>query len=372
MSKNRLQVGVIGTGRWAQWAHLPSYERCKETQVVAICDRNPVRLQEAATKFKISNTYSDPYELFKNPDIDLFDIATSTPSHFPLALAAIDQGKPILCEKPIAMTYKNAQILQEKAAIRGVKTKVGFGIRFSPVLRRMKELIDEGFIGTPYHFNGFEQNSQFIDPMKSFRWNPSETPEKIMPGSLEEYGAHLIDLARWMLGDIKAVIGHMKNFIPKRLIRDHEKVMPINIEDGCIWLGEFQNGAQATFQTSFIAIGNQSGVEICIYGSKGALRGRVVFEFGVPETLHAATPDKPEFSPVEIPKRLQLGDKDTIDNYTIWNQLRFGELIQSFVDDILNDRESEGNFQDGAKSQEVASAVYLSHLEKRWINLPLS
>ena len=373
MSKTLLQVGVIGTGPWAQWAHLPSYEQCRETEVVAICDRNPDRLQEAASKFKITNTYSDPYELINNPEIDLFDISTSTPSHFPLALAVIETGKPILCEKPIAMTYKDARILQEKAAARGVKTKVAFGLRYCAVPRLMKELIEAGFIGTPYHFNGYEQNSQFIDPMKSFRWNPSNNPEKIIPGSLEEYGSHLIDLAHWMLGDLKTVIGHMKNHISERKIRDQgNKVLPINIEDGCTWLGEFQNGAQATFQTSFITIGNPSGVEICVYGSKGALRGRVVFEFGIPETLYAATPDKPEFTPIEIPNRLWVGDSATSESYTVWNQLRFGKLIQSFVDDIIHDHQSEPNFQDGAKSQEVATAVYLSHLEKRWINLPLS
>ena len=118
------------------------------------------------------------------------------------------------------MNYKEAHILAEKAAKNNIKTKMGFTFRHSPMFLRMKELIDEGVIGKPYIFNGYEQNSQFIDPLTPFRWNPSQDPEKIMAGSLEEYGSHLIDFALWLMGDLKAVVGHMKNHIPQRNIRD--------------------------------------------------------------------------------------------------------------------------------------------------------
>jgi predicted dehydrogenase len=145
---------------------------------------------------------------------------------------------------------------------RKIKTKVAFIFRYSPLIRRMKELITEGFIGEPFHFNGFIQNPNYIDAMAPFPLTP--TADSIAPGSIQEYSPHLIDLALWLNGDLIAVVGLMKNFIPKRTIRDYGEMMRANFDDGCVWLAEFENGAQATFQTSFVALGPRPGLEIRI------------------------------------------------------------------------------------------------------------
>lgn len=363
-----VRVGVIGTGKWAEVAHLPAFERCRNAEVVAICGHDPKRNEQLAKRFGIQDACVDHHDIVERSDIDAIDIATSTPRHFPLAMDAIESGKAILCEKPLAMTCRDAQVLCERAAARGVRTKIGFTFRYSPVIRRMKELIDEGFIGEPYLFNGFEQNSQFIDPKTPFRWNPGPDSSRLMPGSLEEYAPHLIDLGLWLMGDMKRVLGRMKNFIPERMIRDAGKMMSINTEDACVWLGEFRSGAQATFQTSFVAVGGYPGIEIRVWGSKGALIGRLTEEFGVSETLRTATPSRVEFEPADVPDRLYPSGYARNES---WILIYFGNLIQNFVRELLNDREPEGSFRDGAKSQEIATAVHLSHLEERWIPLPL-
>jgi predicted dehydrogenase len=363
-----LRIGIIGTGKWTQVAHIPAFSRCDNAKVVAICGHDLDRTREVAKKYNIPFACTDRKELLKRSDVDAVDITTSTSQHFQAALDAIDAGKPILCEKPLAPTYKEGRILSEKAAAKNIATMMGFTFRYSPVILRMKEMIKEGFVGTPFHLNGFEQNSQFINPNTPFRWNPDPNSKKIMPGSLEEYGAHLIDLSLWMMGDLNSVVGYMGNFFPQRHIRDSDKMLPINIEDGCVWLGKFVNGAVATFQTSFIAIGGYPGIEIRVYGSKGALIARLVEEFGVTETLQAATPDKVEFVPQEPPKRLYPRSYKKGDT---WIELQFGNLVQHFVDEILKGKKPEGGFLDGAKSEEVATAVYQSHLDRRWVDLPL-
>ena len=171
------------------------------------------------------------------------------------------------------------------------------------------------------------------------------------------------------MGDLKDVVGLMKNHIPNRKIRDRgNKILPINIDDGSIFMGEFQNGAQATFQSSFVAIGGYPGAEVRIYGSKGAIIGRCVEEFGIGETLKIATPDNIEFRTVDIPDRLYPPEYNKDES---WRHLYFGNLVQSFVNDILVNQEPECNFHAGAKSLEVQEAVYLSHLKKKWISLPL-
>ena len=364
-----LRIGIIGTGNWTQRAHIPAFQRCENAKVVAICGHDLVRTREIAKKFDIPFACTSNKELVGRSEVDAVDISTSTNRHFQAAIDAIDSGKPILCEKPLASSYQEGRILQEKAAKKGLPTKMGFTFRYSPVILRMKELIDEGFIGTPFHVNGFEQNSQFIDPNTPFRWNPDPNTDKIVPGSLEEYGAHLIDLALWMMGDLSAVVGHMRNAIPQRFIRDFQKTMNINIDDGCIWLGKFKNGVLATFQTSFIAIGGYPGIELRLYGSKGALIARLVEEFGVTETLHAARPDSVEFQLQKVPDKFYPSGYSKDES---WIDLQFGNLIQNFVEEILSGKSPNGGFIDGAKSEEVASAVYESHLQRRWIDLPLT
>ena len=133
-------------------------------------------------------------------------------------------------------------------------------------------------------------------------------------------------------------------------------------------MGEFKNGAQATFQSSFIAIGGYPGLEIRVYGSKGALIGRLVEEFGVIETLKAATTYAVEFTPLDVPDRLYPSGYVKDES---WINLHFGNLVQKFVNEILTKADPEGSFLAGAKSQEIQEAVYLSHLKKQWISLPL-
>jgi len=365
-----LKVGLLGAGSWAQRAHLPAFQRCDNAQVIAICDHDSKRGQEAAQRFGIPDVYTDHHELMERSDIDIIDIVTSAAAHYALARDALNIGKPILCEKPLATTYQEARLLAQQADVKKVKTKMGFTFRHSPAIRFMKELIDDGFVGDIYHVNGFEQNSQFLDPMTPFRWNPGDDPNMMMPGSLEEYASHLIDVVLWLIGDLKSVIGHMQNHIALRRIRNlGNKLLRINIEDGCMFMGEFVNGAQSTFQSSFIAIGGYPGLELRVYGSKGALIARLVEEFGVTESLKAATPDKVEFVPLQIPTHMPPA---TSNQNPPWIDLYFGSLIQSFVNDIIADRESDDGFTAGAKSQEIQEAILRSHQEKRWVSLPLN
>jgi predicted dehydrogenase len=357
-----IRLGIVGAGHWAETAHIPSFQGC--AKIEAICDVNEELAEKAASKFGIPKVCRDYQELIDL--VDAVDVCSSATSHYEIALQSIRRGKPVLCEKPLAMNLAQARNLWNTAQENGVETMMGFTFRYSPAMRGMKELIEDGFIGEPYLMNGFEQNSQFIDPRTSFRWTPSANPKEIMPGSLEEYAPHLIDIALWMFGDVTQVVGNMKNFVPERLIRDQKKTMPINIEDASVWLADFKNGAQGTFQSSFVAVGNYPGVEVRVYGSKGAIIARLVEEGGMIESLKTATRSNPEFRETEIPSRLYGGAE-----HDSWVMLYFRNLARAFISDVLANREPEANFLAGVKVQEVEDAVFLSHHERRWVSLPL-
>jgi hypothetical protein len=235
----------------------------------------------------------------------------------------------------------------------------------------MRELVAEGFVGTPFIFNGCEQNSQWLDPMNPLRQvDPNADQSVLQVSSLEGYGAPIIDLAHLFVGsDLAKVVGTMRNFIPDRMVRATGRMMRMNIDDGDIFLGEFTNGALCSIQTSFVTVGNYPGIEARIYGSKDALICRLVEEAGICETLKAATPDQVEFRELEIPSRFYPAGGSARES---WRTLFYANLIKSFIDEVLDGgTANEGDFGDGAWIQEVINAVELSYRERRWTDLPL-
>ena len=366
-----IRVGVLGAGAWARGAHLPGYRRDPRCRVVAIADTAIDRAREAAREFDIPDAVADAADVMGRDDIDLIDVCTPSHTHFDLAWSALEAGKHVLCEKPVAYDFRDTRRARDLARAKGLKTKVGLTFRYSPAMRYMRELIAEGFIGTPFIFNGYEQNSQWLDPMNPLRQVDPDADQSILQvSSLEGYGAPIIDLAHLFVGsDLSQVVGTMRNFIPERMVRATGRVMRMNIDDGDIFLGEFENGVLCSVQTSFVTVGNYPGIEARVYGSKGALICRLVEEAGICETLRAATPDQVEFRELDVPARCYPPGGSRQES---WRTLFYANLISSFIGEILSGGQAtEGDFGDGAWVQEVVNAVEQSFRERRWVSLPL-
>lgn len=370
-SDSIVHVGVLGAGAWAQFAHLPGYLRDPRCKVMAIADPIIERAEAFAAEFNIPQVYRSHEELIARADVDLVDVCTPSATHFALSWAALEAGKHVLCEKPVAYDYLDTRRAAAFAASKGLKTKLGFTFRYSPAMRYMKSLIDDGFIGEPFIFNGFEQNSQWLDPMNPLRQVDHEADQSVLQvSSLEGYGAPIMDLGHLFMGSRFAqVVGTMKNFIPERMVRATGTMMRMNIDDGDIFIGEFANGAIGSIQTSFVTVGNYPGIEARVYGSKGALICRLVEENGICETLKAAKPDSVEFRELEIPQRFYPTGGSARES---WRSLFYANLTHSFVSEIRGEvAGNEGNFEDGAHVQELINAVERSYRERRWISLPL-
>jgi len=366
-----VRVGVLGAGAWAQFAHIPGYKRDTRCELVAIADPVIERAQEFAAEFGIPHVYASHAELIAREDLHLVDVCTPSATHFELSMAALTAGKHVLCEKPVASDYKETLRAAAFAQSRGLKTKLGFTFRYSPAMRYMKELIDQGFVGTPFIFNGFEQNSQWLDPQHPLRQVDVEADQSVIQvSSLEGYGAPIMDIGHLFMGSrFEQVVGTMKNFIPERMVRQTGTMMRMNIDDGDIFIGEFANGAIGSIQTSFVTVGNYPGIEARVYGSKGALICRLVEENGICEVLKAATGDQVEFRELEIPARFYPPGGTRQES---WRSLFFANLISSFIGEILSDGpENEGSFEDGAHVQELINAVEQSFRQRRWVAIPL-
>jgi hypothetical protein len=366
-----VQVGVLGAGAWAQFAHLPGYTRDPRCKVVAIADPVRERAEAFAKEFDIPHVYDSHEALIAHVGIDAVDVCTPSATHFALSWASLEAGKHVLCEKPVAYDYLDTRRAAALAASKGLKTKLGFTFRYSPGMRYMKSLIDDGFIGEPYIFNGYEQNSQWLDPQNPLRQVDHTADQSVIQvSSLEGYGAPIMDIGHLCMGSRFAqVVGTMKNFIPERMVRATGTMMRMNIDDGDIFIGEFANGAIGSIQTSFVTVGNYPGIEARVYGSKGALICRMVEENGVAETLKAASADSVEFKELEIPQRFYPTGGSPRES---WRSLFYANLTHSFISEIRGDvAGNEGNFEDGAHVQELINAVERSYRERRWVSIPM-
>jgi predicted dehydrogenase len=383
----KLRVGVIGAGRWSTTAHLPGFTRSPLSQVVVLCDLDRELAERKAKMFNIPAVETDYEKVLSRRDIDLVDIVTRDDhgdNHEIVTFAALAEGKHMLVEKPVAHNYKRVQEAHRLALSKGVKTKVGLTFRYAPAVQYMFELLREGFVGKPFVFNGYEQNSQWLNPnnpadKRLHKARPVGEPvmgsdfsrEGIEVSSLEGYGAPTIDIGLELVGsDLKQLVGILANMVPyRRRTNLDTELERINIDDADIFIGECQNGALFSLQSSFVTVGNYPGIEARIYGSKGALIARLVTEFGEIQTLKRATPDAVEFAPVEIPTRFFPPGCQKSDT---WDTVYYGCLVQNFLEEIVSGGDSnQGNFAQSARVQEIINAAALSHREHRWVNLPL-
>jgi predicted dehydrogenase len=208
-------------------------------------------------------------------------------------------------------------------------------------------------------------------PVGEPEWGTDLSQEGITVSSLEGYGAPTIDIGLECVGsELVEVVGRMANMVPmrRRTNLDSERER-INIDDADMFMGQTKDGALFSLQSSYVTVGNYPGIEARIFGSKGAIKVRLVEEFGVIQTIHTATADAVEFVQREIPERYFAPGAQPDDH---WSTAFYGNLVHNFCEEIVGDAETcQGDFAQSARVQEIINAVALSHRERRWVDLPL-
>lgn len=372
MAGNKLRVGVVGTGRWAVRSHIPGWQRDERCEVVGLADADFDLAKAAGKEFSVDRVADDWHELVEAPDIDVIDVVTSDTAHFEVSMAALENGKHVLCEKPVNHDYREVIRAADLAESQGLKTKLGFTFRYAPATMYAAELLSQGFVGTPYMLNAFEQNSQWLDPSTPLRQHSDiDDPEFLQVASIEGYGAPVIDIMHWWMGaSLQSVVGTMRNFVPSRIVRETGEMTRVNIDDGDMFIAEFRGGGLASVQSSFVTVGNYPGIEVRIYGSEGAIILRLVEEEGICQTIKTATKDAVEFVEREIPQRFFPAGGSSIEP---WPLLFYSNLVSDFATEILiSGPVNQGDFRQGALVQQTINAFEASHRTRAWVDFPFT
>ena len=239
--------------------------------LAAICGRNKTAVAGAAKRFGYARYYTDWRDMLADDSVQLFDNGGPNNVHAEPCIAAAEAGKHILCEKPLARTAEESKTMLDAVDKAGVKHMVAFNYRFVPAIRQIRNLIDSGALGQIYHWRAVylqEWIMPHYDTPKIWRLDKSISGS----GALGDLGAHIIDLAHYLVGDMKSVSGLTKTFITERPLDGEEGSGIVDVDDAFVSLVEFENGAVGTLESTRFAGGRKNYNCFEINAEKGSVR----------------------------------------------------------------------------------------------------
>ncbi len=366
-ASKRLRFGIVGTGLWAETAHMPALRPATGVQVVSLCGRTESKTRALAKRLKIPAAYTDLRKMLRREGLDALIVCTPNVAHYSQVMAALDAGVNVLCEKPLGMNLRECQRMWRRAEQRGLIHAVNFGWRFIPALLRMKELITKGYLGDPWHLSVvYFLDFSFWHHPTNWRYREREAGT----GSLGDIGSHLIDLTRWLIGDFRRVTGHLKRFEESLPIPGSGQRAPVENDDACAFLAELEGGVQASFHMSRRATRRALYLRLELYGGEGAL----LFEQDISRpdwivgSLHGARGKARRLKPLSLPPALIRGiDTGSAKRALRTFQERCPNITSRFVEAVQNGREMEPNFRDGMKVEAVLEAVERGFKGAKWV-----
>jgi predicted dehydrogenase len=357
-----VRIGVIGTSWYTDFMHLPALASHPRAQIHAICGRTHGRAAEIAQKYAIPNVYTDYQTMIEQAELDAVIVATPDDLHYPMVMHALDVGLHVLCEKPLALRAAEAREMYEKADAAHVKHMVFYTYRWLPPVRLLREQIAQGALGQCFHGQFQYLAGYGIDGAYGWRFDQQRAN-----GILGDLGSHMIDLARWTIGDISRVSAHLATHVARAGVAG-AALEPAN--DAALLTVEFQNGAHGIIQVSAVAnVGEQVQQQrFELHGTAGMLQVDMSFVSGVVRSFRQGEAVAQE---LVVPEGL-WGDVDRGADYL--RQLLAPFRSQSvgtrlFIDAILDDLPITPNFYDGWKAQQVIEAAMVSHREQRWVTI---
>jgi len=267
-----LNVGMVGYGFMAR-AHSNAYRQVgrffpelgHRPMLQAVAARDPAKVSAFADVWGYASIETDWRRLVERPDIELVDICVPNHLHGEIALAAAAAGKMTLCEKPLAMTAAEGETMVEAVERAGVPNLVWYNYRRVPAITLAKQLIEEGRIGRPFHYRAqFLQDWTIAEDLPQggaalWRLDVNAAGSGVTGDLL----AHSIDTAMWLNGPITRVMAETETFVKERRHQETGTIEPVGIDDACMVMARFANGAMGLFESTRYARGHKRSPSTC-------------------------------------------------------------------------------------------------------------
>ncbi len=349
-----MQVGIIGTG-FGGFVHVPAFADCASTNVAAIFSRSKSKAQKVAERFQIDRVVASYDEILKSPDIQIVSIATPPATHHVIVMEAVKHGKHVVCEKPFAVNFAEADAMYQVTRNASLVNAIGHQMRFHPNHVTVKNILDGGDLGRIIQVNLSYSTSNRIDATLPWDWRSDQNAGG---GELNAMGSHQIDLLRWWFGEVETVSGTLKTFIEKRKDPTHGELKAVTADDLVSFQLQFKSGALATAVVSSVAVG-WKGFSVSIYGEMGAL----FIEGESQLTMFRRTTAVHDLS-FKDPWLCKLWVAGSI-----W-RASFGRLVENFVGAVSGLEHFKGaTFADGREVQRIIEAIRVSNREGRRVGV---
>ncbi|WP_353953845.1 Gfo/Idh/MocA family oxidoreductase [Knoellia sp. S7-12] len=347
--------------------------------LVAIGGRDAQAAADMARRFDWQNVETDWRALITRPDVDLVDICTPGDTHAEIAIAALEAGKHVLCEKPLANTVEQARAMAaaaERAQRHGIRSMVGFTYRRVPAIALARQLVGEGRVGQIRHVRAQYLQDWLVDPESPLTWRLQK--DRAGSGALGDIGAHIIDLAQFVTGErISGVSAVTETFVRERPLPESSHGLSsqagtgrgaVTVDDAAVFLARLDGGALATFEATRFATGRKNSIRLEVNGT----RGSIAFDFedmNVLQVHDATTPSRESgFTRVIVTEPSHpYVEHWWPAGHGLGYEHGFTHQAADLLAAIADGTDPEPSFADGLAVQEVLAAVETSAANgSRW------
>ena len=357
-------MGAVHSHAWRNVSHI--FDLGAHVEMRAICGRNDQAVSAAAAKLGWESHETDWRKVIQRDDIDIIDICTQGSSHEEIAITALDAGKNVICEKPLANTVAEAERMVAAAKASRGKSMVAFNYRRVPALAYARDLVNQGRLGRIFHVRAVYLQDWIIDPDFPLVWRLIK--DEAGSGALGDLGAHIVDAAQFVTGShITSVSGELRTFISERPVVGETKLLgasagsgvgQVTVDDAALFIANFDNCAIGTFEATRFASGRKNGMAIEINGEKASLR----FEFESMNELWVH--DHTEVSKDAGFRRVMVTESDHPylqgwwpPGHVLGYDHTFTNEFGDFVRALVEGKEPQPSFEDGLYVQRILSAV---------------
>ncbi len=380
-----LNIGLIGYKFMGKahsnaFARLPMFFDCDAAvNRKCICGRDPEWVAKAAATLGWDEHETAWQKLVSRSDIDVIDITAPSNAHKEIAIAAAENGKHVFCEKPLALNLSDAREMLETVKKTGVKHQIGFNYRFAPAIQLAKKIIDDGKLGTIRHVRASYLQDFITDPEFPLVWRLQKSV--CGSGSLGDLGAHFIDLARYLVGDFKSVMGIQKTFVTSRPLVERMEGLSANaqadaprgtvdVDDGTVFVAEFENGALGVFEATRFSAGHKNDLFIEVSGDRGSVK--FTFE-RMNELQYFSADDEDGLQGFRLIQASEGGHPYMSHwwpvGHVIGYEHTFVHEMYEFVQSIVKDTPTCPDFADGVECSRVIEAVELSASRRAMVDI---